>query len=422
MSLKASHKINYMPGDAIAISPRNIPSDVESLIDRMKWHHIADTPIRLVSTRPSSDSNSALLVNNPILTHVNLTLRILLTEYLDINAIPRRSFLGCIANYTADSMHKERLLEFTEPQYLDEYFDYATRPRRSILEILQEFDTVHLPWEEVTNIFPLMRPRQFSIASGGALKQADDGTTRFELLIAIVKYKTVIKRIREGVCTRYLARLPAGTRLQVSLKTEGRFSAPTDNLARQNHILIGAGTGIAPLRALVYDKAAAASSAAVASDPTTTRGRTALIFGCRNEKADFFFHDEWPAQQAAGLELITAFSRDQSSKVYVQDRIRGHAALVWELLRRQNATVIVCGSSGQMPKAVKQAVMDALVEEESRRKGERETHLLDGVREDQGEDEDNDDDEDGEPITSQDAAERYIAWLEKGGRYRQETW
>ena len=66
------------------------------------------------------------------------TLRQLLTEYLDINAIPRRSFFAKIAHFTEDEMQKERALEFTDPQYLDEYFDYATRPRRSILEVLQE--------------------------------------------------------------------------------------------------------------------------------------------------------------------------------------------------------------------------------------------------------------------------------------------
>ncbi|OQV03978.1 Oxidoreductase NAD-binding domain-containing protein [Cladophialophora immunda] len=412
LSLKASTKFDYMPGDALAISPRNMPADVESLINRMSWQQIADTPIRLVSTRSSSTLTSSDLAANAIFSRPSLTLRVLLTEYLDINAIPRRSFLGFIANYTSNSMHKERLLEFTDPQYLDEYYDYATRPRRSILEILQEFDSVHLPWEEVTNIFPPMRPRQFSIASGGLLKSSEDGSTKFELLVAIVKYRTVIKRIREGVCTRYLAQLPVGTTLQVSLKTEGRFSTAGELTTGQSHILIGAGTGIAPLRALIHEKAMHGQ----------VSGKTALFFGCRNEKSDYFFRDEWAALRtrvppSAGLEVITAFSRDQRSKVYVQDRLRERSQLIWQFLREQGATVIVCGSSGQMPKAVRQALVDALAQQAKSAKDEG-----NAVTGDRMGDEEEESAEIEEPIHSAEDAEKYLARLEKQGRYRQETW
>lgn len=203
LRLHTSKQVTYLPGDALAITPENLPHDVDTLLDLMNWTLIADTPLLLYST--SSTPTVSRLQSPPISlipNHTQLTLRALLTTHLDINAIPRRSFFSQIARYTNDSMHKERLLEFTEPQYLDEYYDYATRPRRSIIEILQEFDSVRIPWQEVINIVPTMRARQFSITSGGVLKTAsDDGGTVFELLVAIVKYKTVIKRIREGVYT-----------------------------------------------------------------------------------------------------------------------------------------------------------------------------------------------------------------------------
>ncbi|OCT54932.1 NADPH-dependent diflavin oxidoreductase [Cladophialophora carrionii] len=397
MSLRTSRKIDYLPGDALAISPRNMPSDVDGLIARMNWQHIADTTIRLVPTRshPSSLA-STLLSANPIFAREDLTLRTLLTEYLDINAIPRRSFLGSIAHHTSDSMHRDRLLEFTDPQYLDEYYDYATRPRRSILEILQEFDSVHIPWEEVTNIFPPMRPRQFSIASGGRLKVADKddgGATKFELLVAIVKYKTVIKRVREGVCTRYLAQLPVNTTLHVSVKREGRFSKASDPApAGMSHILIGAGTGIAPLRALIHEKI---------TQQQQQGSKTLLFFGCRNETADYFFQDEWAAirrEHPDALEVIPAFSRDQNSKVYVQDRLRQRSDIIAEYLMERSATVIVCGSSGQMPKAVRQALVDALVEHAQKSHEHRDL------------------------IANTEDADAYLARLEKENRYKQETW
>jgi sulfite reductase alpha subunit-like flavoprotein len=419
INLRATKQIEYLPGDAIAILPHNMPADVESLITRMSWKDVADSPMRLAANTQHPRASQIHVPQNAPLSRRNLTLRRLLTEFLDINAIPRRSFFGCIANYTNDEMHKERLLEFTDPQWLDEYYDYATRPRRSILEILQEFDSVHLPWEEVTNIFPPMRPRQFSVASGGLLKSMEDGATKFELLVAIVKYRTVIKRIREGVCTRYLAQLPTGTVLNVSLKTEGRFAKKSD-LPNTPHILIGAGTGIAPLRALIHEKIANGTS----PQPT------ALFFGCRNKDSDNFFAHEWETvrQEHRGvLNVQTAFSRDQKAKVYVQDRIREQSDLIWDYLRRRHATIIVCGSSGQMPRAVRQALVDAMVAVSEKRRAAKEGSAIDSngegsIDESQENDEIADEDEDDEPISSQTDAERYLAALEKENRYKQETW
>lgn len=380
MRLRAKARCEYLPGDALAIMPANMPDDVDTLIKLMEWEDVADAPLKLIS--------NAMPANRPSLGKAPLTLdemehptlRDLLTKQLDINAIPRRSFFANIAKYTSDEMHKERLLEFTDPQYLDEYFDYATRPRRGIIEVLQEFDSVQIPWQQCINVFPTLRPRQFSIAS--AYADSSEGDTVFELLIAIVKYKTVIKRIRQGVCTRYLAKLPVGTELQVALRTEGRVANRKD-IATKAHVLIGAGTGIAPLRALVHEKVAQPSRSS----------STVLVFGARNKDADYFFADEWAkfSDQSSGFKLITAFSRDQQSKIYVQDRIREHAETLARLMRDENTIVVVCGASGQMPKAVRQALTDVLA-----------SQSLDGL--------------------TQEDAEAYVSNMEKTGRLKQETW
>ena len=389
----------YLPGDALAISPENMLQDVNNLIDLMGWQDVADITLVVKSTRHNSEASR--LRSPPVLLrpeHDQITLRQLLTRYLDINAIPRRSFFAAIAKYTTDSMHRERLLEFTEPQYLDEYYDYATRPRRSIIEILQEFDSVKIPWQEAINVFPTLRPRQFSVASGGALKASGNGTV-FELLVAIVKYKTVIKRIREGVCTRYLAQLPAGVTISVALRTEGRF-ASEKQLARNNHLLIGAGTGVAPLRALIHEKVLRTFG-----DTSTT-----LVFGGRNVEADYFFSREWSAfaktqpDQALNLKVLPAFSRDQKQKFYVQDQIRAHANRLRSLLMDSKTVVIVCGSSGQMPKAVRQALVDVLSGCTSV-VAQHPEHKVNGNVQ-----------------ISPGAAEKFVALMEKEGRYKQETW
>ena len=396
MTLHTDSTIDYLPGDALAIQPENMPCDVQTFIDDMGWQDVADDTLSFKLNNSSTvhpySSNAAPLP--PILTSKELTLRHLLTSHLDIHAIPRRSFFAAVANYTSDDMHKTRLVEFTDPQYLDEYYDYATRPRRSIVEILQEFASVRIPWQEVVNIFPPLRPRLFSIASGGVRKQKNVGTTTFDLLIAIVKYRTVIKRIREGVCTRYIASLPAGSKLSVALRQDGRFSSEGE-LANSNHILVGAGTGVAPLRALIQEKL-------MSQRTPVPKLSTTLVYGGRNESADYFFHEDWMQLDASSpnsfhpLEIITAFSRDQSKKVYVQDRVREYHAHIGRLLRDPATVVVVCGASGQMPKAVRQALNDALVA--SSGAGE---NVEGGTAE---------------------AAELYLVRMEKAGRYKQETW
>lgn len=65
-----------------------------------------------------------------------------------------------------------------------------------------------------------------------------------------------------------------------------------------------------------------------------------LVFGCRNEAGDYHYRREWEGMQAEGVlaaqgGLLTAFSRDQPAKVYVQHRIREHAQELWALLEHQ---------------------------------------------------------------------------------------
>lgn len=146
------------------------------------------------------------------------------------------------------------------------------------------------------------------------------------------------------------------------------------------------------------------------------RAKTVLLFGGRNRNGDFLYENEW-RDFKLGVDVLVAWSRDQREKVYVQDVIRREAKLVWAMLRpwelcrpprregeggdphaseeegdpnwTGDGTVIVCGSSGKMPMAVRAAIVDAFAEGFG---GDREK------------------------------AEEGVKWLEREGRYLQETW
>lgn len=291
--------VDYAAGDVMTIVPKSDEQDVNTILSLMNWQAQADGLLRF--ERTSIVEDDAHYPPPPVPVERS-TLRELLTSHLDINAIPRRSFFAQIAHFTSDQTQKERLLEFTMSEYVDELYDYTTRPRRSIIEVLQEFDTVKIPIRWVASVFPVIRGRQFSIASGGQLKRTNHGQSgRIQLLVAIVKYKTVIKKIREGLCTKYLAALRPGAKLTAVLCKGGMrhdVSKPA--------LMIGPGTGLAPLRSMLYERSEA-SKTSIAGFRSNV-----LIFGGRNRSADYFFADEWSSLTSAiGLHVITAFSRDQ---------------------------------------------------------------------------------------------------------------
>lgn len=445
--------ITYSPGDVVSLSPQNLPKDVSLFISLQGWGSIADIPIKIIPTPHlcSLARTSLLPPPPPPIPHPvsPLTLRTLLTHHLDITAIPRRPFFAHIANYTSDSLHKERLLEFVDPENIDELWDYTTRPKRTILEVLQEFSSVKVDWREGLlggGGIGVIRERLFSIAStqkgyplSSSRETAITTNTReingngigltttntptnpsqtIDLLVAIVHYRTFLKIPRTGLCTRWLRTLTPSaspntttTRIPILVLPSTSFSSLSSSSSSdltKPLVMIAPGTGIAPMRSLAWERYFLSTSTSDDGKDTNIPSRLGekvgdmlLLFGCRTSSADFFFRDEWASWQTTlhspppypRRKMYVAFSRDQSKKHYVQDLVREHGAEVFRLLHDEQGTVVVCGSSGKMPQAVREALVKALEH---------------GGAEGRG--------------VGREEAEKYLGVMEREGRFRQETW
>lgn len=342
------HDLFTSAGDTVMLYPKNFPEDVQALIDIMGWHDVADEPFKHYKERDDGIAIEHAPANCYPMT--NSTLRQLLTNNYDITAIPKRSFFDEVRFHATDPMEKERLTEFSEARFIDEFYDYTSRPRRSILEILQDFSSIRIPYQYMPMIFPLIRGREYSMASAGPLMEPIDETedtqdTRVELLVAMVKYKTVLRKTRRGLCSRYIEALRPGTKVNITIGEGGAPFANSESM-RSPLLAIATGTGLAPIRAAFWER-----------ELEAVHGRNVLFFGARNEKADFFFKDEWPS---LGVEVYTAFSRDQKEKIYVQDVIRREHKAVCELIQ-EGATIMVCGSSGKMPVAVRETLQEVII-------------------------------------------------------------
>jgi len=259
MDLEFTERISYSPGAVAVLYPKNFPHDVHQFLKVMEWENVADLPLQLTCATTESRSSTPSPLRHIDTSQTKLTMRTLLTNYLDILSIPRRSFFASLAYFAKDGnedeqYQKERILELANPELIDELWDYTTRPRRTIFEVMPDFPTVKIPWQYALSVLPIMRGRQFSIASGGQLKSTVSGRTRVQLLVAIANPPNPIIKYRKryGVCTRYIATLQAGQKLAVTVQ-QGYLGVKPDE-AQSPAILIGPGTGVAPMRSMIYER------------------------------------------------------------------------------------------------------------------------------------------------------------------------
>jgi sulfite reductase alpha subunit-like flavoprotein len=398
LDFRLDRNYSYGPGAVAVVYPKNFPEDVDEFIKLMHWEDVADTSIEIVMSRSSAAGQAT--TPSPLrhldLESTDLTLRWLLENVLDIMSIPRRSFFANLAYFAGcsnedEEFQKERLLELANPELIDELWDYTTRPKRTILEVMMDFTTIQIPWQYALSALPLMRGRQFSIASGGDFKQDAEGRTRVQLLVAMADPPSpIIKwRRRYGVCTRYIATLQPGQKINIGMQ-QGYLDVQPSELEAPV-VMIGPGTGVAPMRAMAQQRHAW-SKERTNEDSGKHLENDMLVFGCRGANTDYFFRDEWAQlSRTEGLQVWTAFSRDKDEpRSYVQDQIRQHAGTVYRAIHELNGRIYVCGSSGNMPKGVREAFLDVLVEQSA--------------------------------STSREVAEAYLDGMEKAGRYKQETW
>ncbi|KAN0063709.1 NAPDH-dependent diflavin reductase [Thecaphora frezii] len=380
-SLPSSPPLRYSAGDVLHLLPSNESSDVTRLLSRLGWTSVADKPLIL---EPSSFHHHPALP--PYLPRGRTTLRRLLTQHLDAFSVPRRGFFDFIRRFSpAGSMEREKLDEFCTPgEGADEMYEYAMRVRRTMAEVLYEFGSVKVEPRWVAELFPGLRERAFSIASSPLM---DD--TSITLATALVTYQTRLSDPRWGICSKYLSTLAISSIVPVRIARGTLHLPASPNVPL---ILVGPGTGIAPLRSLLHTRL-------VQNRQTNTKSECWVFAGCRYRKRDWLFAEEWeqfdpasvssarsedgtvqhengsaqpttakqgPNPQWAEYSTTTAVqvrlaaSRDGPEKVYVQDLIETEGEQVWRLLAN-GACVYVCGTSGNMPTQVRGAVQKVAV-------------------------------------------------------------
>lgn len=213
---------------------------------------------------------------------------------------------------------------------------------RAIIDIIEQYPTT-LKAEQLVSLLRPLTPRLYSISSS----QSEVGDEA-HLSVGVVRFEHNGK-VRSGAASSYLAdRVEEDGTVRVFVEHNDNFRLPQDN--SKPIIMIGSGTGIAPYRAFLQQRA---------NDDAS--GQNWLIFGNQHFTKDFLYQTEWQQFKKDGYlhKYSFAWSRDQAEKIYVQDKIRENAEAIWAWLQ-EGAYVYVCGDATRMAKDVEQALLDVI--------------------------------------------------------------
>jgi NADPH-dependent sulfite reductase flavoprotein alpha-component len=203
--------------------------------------------------------------------------------------------------------------------------------------------------DEWLDVLRPLAPRLYSISSSPL-----EDPTQVHVTPGIVRFESSAGTARRGVCSGHLASLQLGAEVNIFIQRTKHFRPPQDPDART--IMIGPGTGIAPFRGFLHDRAA--------------RGHTGanwLFFGEHHEATEYYYRDELDAFAQSGVltRIDTAFSRDGASKLYVQDRMREHATDLWKWIA-DGAHVYVCGDAARMARDVDETLRGIIAQQSGR--------------------------------------------------------
>ncbi|MFJ2002764.1 cytochrome P450 [Streptomyces chartreusis] len=308
--------VTYRTADHLTVLPANAPALVERFAAALGAD--LDTVLDIRAARPRRDG---LAIDRP------LTVRRLLTHHVELLERPSAAQLAALA--AANPCPPERIA-----------LAGLTDDPRTLVEVIEDFPALRgaLDWPTLLDLLTPLRPRHYSISSSPAV---DPGHA--DLMISLLQAPARSgKGIHRGTGSGYLTDVRPGDTVYARIQPcRDVFRIETGAPV----VMVAAGTGLAPFRGAVADRAAALAAGA-------ELGPALCYFGCDAPDADFLHADELSAAESAGaVSLRPAFS---TAGTFVQHRIAAEADDVWELLGA-GARVYVCGDGARMAPGVREA-------------------------------------------------------------------
>ncbi|KAL2173058.1 cytochrome P450 [Thermothelomyces heterothallicus CBS 202.75] len=326
----------YKVGDYLAVLPVNSKESISRVMRQfqLSW----DSHVTI-----ASDRWTALPTGTPVPVYD------VLGSYVELSQPATKRGILRLADAAEDEVTKAELQKLAGDLYTSE----ISLKRASVLDLLDRFPSISLPFGTFLSLLPPIRPRQYSISSS-PLNDPSRATLTYSLLDSPSLANPSRRFV--GVATSYLSSLVRGDKLLVSVRpTHTAFRLPDeDKMGETAIICVGAGSGLAPFRGFIQERAALLAKG-------TQLAAALLFYGCRSPEKDDLYRDEFDKWQESGaVDVRRAFSRVDSDDTeargcrHVQDRLwhdREEVKALWD----RGARVYVCGSR-HVGEAVKTAM------------------------------------------------------------------
>ncbi|VDL86126.1 unnamed protein product [Schistocephalus solidus] len=268
LCLKEGTKFVYTPGDSISLICSNTDDDVSWLLDHTDLEGISPDQPLLISKEQPKKSTSGLPRNACI------SPRLLIRHFLELHAPASRRTLNLLANhFNSDTCSTTRVQKALFHQLIARegvplYNRWIRDNNMTIMDILATFDACHPTVAALLDIFPLLRPRAYSLVDectgcgGNSHQELTFVYTRVEFCatedlgtVHGVTFRRYLRR--HGTCTGWLEGLrksltsgsPRDDLLVSFRENLNKFHHPSVDISSKENaplILIAAGTGIAP--------------------------------------------------------------------------------------------------------------------------------------------------------------------------------
>ncbi|HKJ10954.1 MAG TPA: cytochrome P450 [Ornithinimicrobium sp.] len=329
--------MTYSTGDHLGIVPRN---DL-GLIRRVMARFTLDAGMYLTIVEKEG-TQTHLPTDEPV------PLLSILGTSVELQDLASRESIEKLTAYTKDPQERAALesLVGDDEESSKRYREQIVKPYRSVLDLLEEHPSCALPFEEYLDMLPPIRPRYYSISSSPKVDAEAPAVTA-----AVVRAPNRGRDgVFAGVASNYLAAVAPGNSVFAFTRTPTiAFHPPADPTVPM--MVVGAGTGLAPFRGFLQERAALKAEGA-------ETGPSLVFFGCREPNDDIYADELEQFEQDGVATVHTVYSSQPiEDRRYVQHEITRRADEVWDLVE-QGGYIYVCGNANTMAPGVRAALMD----------------------------------------------------------------